>query len=1220
MMTEPEIVLTGLSMEAIPSGRSMPEWLVKSLLEGRRLMIIHPSEESRKQAIENLYSMGGKSIDTTHHLTIKRLIGILHLDLRLPVLLEDDGVLFEKTHIALAQAAANFEFPLLLTNPQHRWSRSRSRRLLSLYKELVTLRRPWSWEEDPGAKSCDKVLKSLETEMQATHPYRLERVVWNALRDSDETPFTISDVEGIIMLDHASGIGEVSIEILKELSRYTGIHQLVNPGSHRLGFHGEYIEDIAPIRKNSLLPEWVPRHDVWAAEASPNWSSIIGESRERSIHHVMCDLFDHSHLALANILQEIEGDVVVVSGDADALKEKLQPHLANSGRILKTPSCKVKDTAPVARILSFADISRGEEAWSLSKLNDLWAQIELPMSWSILDLEHPSMEDWKPRLHPGVLTELARGFHLLGGRGALRRWLATMENASPRAGVDPERRERELEECQWWLACIANWMHPIISSNDQEALSTPIVGCSSNQTLPLPSPPSDVISWLNSCLEQIDWDIFTSRDDVSGTSFPGLQHLMVSISKLQKEKIELTADNFSEVLTILADSVEIPSIRSSDKGIQILSPSQAYGLETENLILCGIDAETWSMRPPQVPWLDDSNRISIGLHQPDLPLRQARHHLRHFLNCAQNILIIDSSLEEGVELAGPLDEWFSDITQEGGLESLSRPPPYLDSSLWHPETSNRSWECRTIRGQTKLVYCVNSMEISSSGVRTHRSGQLPRDSIQRNGISTLEARNPDNEPLNSKSLLAAAEIEILTDQLSRRRTGEELELNQIFPFSEANSMVLTSDLKLLPTKSKPANGRQSEVWPHLGIMGKKGLGVPIDPRPISPPATGILDLDSITGRASSDLQLPRVWSQGRLQAWLECPRRAWFERHMYIGRSDSLREDLSANVRGDIVHQVEEAVLRGHGLNSESSIAPLPLQEGNLDGIEGAWEIALQVLVENATWMRREDGISAHRCRDLIGVSPREWRDWLESGTPIPIGGRIGRMIQCDFDLSDVAPIASEWQLNSDEGMHVSLGIPESETQLLLRGRIDRVDQLLVDGASETDEIVPLDIELGKSLNYNRLIIIRDIKSVDGSKDNGNNERHLKGIFHELQLALYARAWEIAHPGDRVIGVGATQVGIDTHPFLEIDPEFIEQCSEMNVGIVDGFTHDHYRLPGDSIDTNSNPFRAWMRERITTALRVIENASSGNIHPEPSNSCKYCSIIDSCPSAKRGDW
>ena len=149
MMTEPDLGQAGLSMEAIPSGRSMPNWLVQSLLEGRRLMVIHPSEDSRQQAIESLHSRGeGLAIDTTHHLTIKRLIGILHLDLRLPVLLEDDGVLFEKTHRALAKAAANYEFPLLMTNPQHRWTRSRSRRLLSLYRELITLRRPWAWQED----------------------------------------------------------------------------------------------------------------------------------------------------------------------------------------------------------------------------------------------------------------------------------------------------------------------------------------------------------------------------------------------------------------------------------------------------------------------------------------------------------------------------------------------------------------------------------------------------------------------------------------------------------------------------------------------------------------------------------------------------------------------------------------------------------------------------------------------------------------------------------------------------------------------------------------------------------------------------------------------------------------------------------------------------------------------------------------------------------------
>ena len=207
MMTETRQYATGLSMEAVPAGQSIPDWLVDALLNGRRLMVIHPSEESRKQNIELLHNYGdGKSIDTTHHLTVKRLVGILHLDLRLPAMMKDDGILFEKTHKALALAAKNYGFPLLQANPQNRWSRSRSRRILSLHKELVKLKRPWDWEEDPGAKSCDKVLRNLEKEMQATHPSLLDRAVWNGLKESQEAPFTISDVEGIIMLDHPPGL------------------------------------------------------------------------------------------------------------------------------------------------------------------------------------------------------------------------------------------------------------------------------------------------------------------------------------------------------------------------------------------------------------------------------------------------------------------------------------------------------------------------------------------------------------------------------------------------------------------------------------------------------------------------------------------------------------------------------------------------------------------------------------------------------------------------------------------------------------------------------------------------------------------------------------------------------------------------------------------------------------------------------------------------------
>ncbi len=1222
MLTEQVVAESGLSMEAVPSGRAMPDWLLQSLIDGRRLMIIHPSEECRKQAIRELYDKGnGKSVDTSHHLTIKRLISVLHLDLRLPNLMEDDGILFEKTHRALSKSAKNHAFPLLLSNPKNRWSRSRSLRLLTLYRELTKLRRPWDWQDDPGAKSCDKVLKSMEKESNSTHPYRLNRTVLQTLKEIESTPFTIADVEGLIVLDHPSGLSEVEIAIIQQISKFTGVHQLVNPGSHRLGFHGEYIEDIAPIRKNSDLPKWIPKHEVWAPSASISWSTEVGEKRGREINQLTCELNEHAHLALAEVLSQIKGDIVVVSGDAESLRSQMQPHLESMGIKLNQPLAKLSNSAAVSRIISFTKVSHGEEAWSLNKLSDMWTQIELPMKWPILDLQHPTEEDWKPRLHPHVLSEIARGFHLLGGRGALRRWYSTLANSKPRSGVNQEQRSQELEESQWWLACIANWMYPIISKHDKEITSKPVIGCSSGLQLPLSGKPKDITGWINSCYEQIDWETLTYRDQISTDTLPGLQHLLQSLNNMQKQNIIFEAEEFSEILEVISSNSQIPSSRSEDGDVKLLSPSQAYGLECDFLIFCGIDAETWSMRSPQIPWLDEATRMKIGLHRPDEPLRIARHQLRHFLNCAKNVIIIDSTIEDGIELSGPLDEWMGDISKSGLLKSLNSPPEFLDSSSWQLETANRAWEWRIIKDVSRLVYRVVSMESTAKGVRTHRSGNLHRDMVQRSGISSIESRKPSIPPLNPNSLVVAAEFEVLANQFSRRRVGDDLEIGETYPFSAAANRIQSSDLKLIPTKTKPAIGRQAEIWPNLGIMNKRGLSAPIDPRPITPPSTKIELLDNITGRASIELKLPKVWSQGRLQSWLECPRRAWFERHMYLGKDESLSEDLAAATRGDIVHQIAENILLAHGIDDgEISSDPKSLVEGNLGNTGSAWDIALKTLEKKATWMRREDGISAHRCRDLIGVAPNIWKEYLENGTPIELGGRIGRMIESDFTLTDVAPIAVEWSLKSGDSEYVSIGLPDSEKSFKLRGRIDRVDQLLLseEESQSITDVIPLDFEIDNPPKSNRLVILRDIKSIDGTKDNGENQRHLKGIFHELQLALYARAWEVANPGDRVIGVGATQVGNQTNHFLEIDPEYYEQCSQMSIGIVGNDTHEHYRIPGSSTDDKSNPFRAWMRERITTAMRVIKSAESGNIHPEPSKNCDYCSIIDACPSAQRG--
>ena len=117
------------------------------------------------------------------------------------------------------------------------------------------------------------------------------------------------------------------------------------------------------------------------------------------------------------------------------------------------------------------------------------------------------------------------------------------------------------------------------------------------------------------------------------------------------------------------------------------------------------------------------------------------------------------------------------------MRELDEPPSYLAAELWNTKTLNRPWELRTTKKHNRLVYRVNSVESSGGVIFTHRSGSLPRDSIQRDGISVSESRRPASSPLNGGSLIAAAEFEVLEDQFSRRRSGEGLEENQVLELS-----------------------------------------------------------------------------------------------------------------------------------------------------------------------------------------------------------------------------------------------------------------------------------------------------------------------------------------------------------------------------------------------------------------------------------------------------
>jgi hypothetical protein len=176
--------------------------------------------------------------------------------------------------------------------------------------------------------------------------------------------------------------------------------------------------------------------------------------------------------------------------------------------------------------------------------------------------------------------------------------------------------------------------------------------------------------------------------------------------------------------------------------------------------------------------------------------------------------------------------------------------------------------------------------------------------------------------------------------------------------------------------------------------------------------------------------------------------------------------------------------------------------------------------------------------------------------------------------------------------------------------------QAIKDGvlsASPPDE--PLSLEHPSAAS--RFVIIRDLKTVNGPKFGDKGDRHRKALFDEVQLGLYARAWEQSHPGDRVVGVGVSEIGESTTHYVEIDSSILKYIGTGEIGERTMYTQNHHRMLGTDF-TESNGFRAWIQERIRTANRAIETAANGSVNPTPGKHCSYCSVRQICPSATLG--
>ena len=1234
-----------ITLEAIASGDNLPSWLFEALTKGEcdNHLFLYPNENSRTQILHRL-AQSNIPVDTTHHLTLQRLIPLMILDLSLPPLLTNSTGLFLSIHAHTKHAAESGALPLLFASQAERqWSPYQTERLLSLHRSLCELNNPWIWDEDPGAQQFDILLKKVGEQLGGTHPHHALRRLIQGLGETEQTPFTLHDVEGIFVLDSAPDYTEVERTFLQFLSSHRPLHQLCVPGSFRLGHHGSYLLDNDwEYVTQETLPSWVPRHPIWHSNNPDSWRSSRSLERETTLHRITVSRRTHCIDAAFEILhayrQSSNGEVLIIDGSADTNQKLWSSRLQSLGYITGTEQQLLEEIPALAGLAQIMRIGDGLEAWSIDKLRSLFEHQSLPLpNGGVVELLHPSQEEWKPRPHIHVLENIARSFHVRGGQGALRRWMATLSQATPQIGGNQERSLQELEETQWWLRCIAELWHPLLDASSQEVLNSETVGCSSGEKLPLPHRPKNGFQWLDMVLSQLDWASLTSRTAGFDRSIAGLQHLSDShkstVKILEKGGLSLPSggQEFFSYIDHLMKFTSVPRTRGKGKQIQILTPEQAQGVEADLLLLVGLDVGSWPMKSSRIPWLDAPAKLRLGMLHSDLTIRKGRHHLRHLLNAASSIVIFDTSMEEGGGPSAPLAEWFSELRQSGEMNTLQSAPEFLPESAHQSGNPNRSWHWTSDQlGGAWLTPRPFTMTARDGAIFGERAGHRGRDERQRLGLALKDGSPISGNVLSINGVAMAHEVSIQIDRAHRQPTHKSLLKNEYLPWHLRNNLLTTDGLNLRPKKSQVSlGGNHSETWPHLGMKGSRSNGPAIDPRPL--PAHDMQSdiLNSVMG-FSSPIEVD-VWSPSRIQSWLECPRLAWMKNHLKVQARESQSEDLDNRTRGTMLHDAEAALLRAHGVPTASApvSSPSPLNTGS---VEKLWLSILQYLEQEVPWLARNDAVAVHRCREMLGVTPEVWRSALEGEIELTCGGRIGRMLLADFSLTHAAPLACEFGIGLDGNPPVLLDACDDEgnpSPFKIRGRIDRVDEVVLepqerakaiaDGVlSSTSLTEPMPLSHGVLPPAHRLVVIRDLKTINGPKHGDKGNRHRRGLFDEVQLALYARAWELHHPGDRVIGIGVTEIGESTVHYLEMDESVAQYLENAELGERTYSSQQLHRFP-DSDSSVHNGFRALLAERLRTSSRAINAARSGKVNATPGRHYSYSSIRHVYPTMFGGN-
>ena len=1216
-----------ITVEACSPETVVPHWVRTDFAsEGDDLLIIYPNEDTRSNTIQSILRETG-SVDSSRHTTLQRLIKALAIDFRFPVVVPRTPVGLIQVHEKFAAAASKHRFPRLHPDVTRPWTLSKSERLLKLHAYGTDHQILSKWDGDPGAHEAERILSTFEKDDLLHEHQVLAKLCVHLLDTNVPVPYTIGSISGIVLLNHPPDFSENEKRFLKALSSRRPIHHVCVPGSFRLGFHGAYIDDeIKPIGTEEELPSWIPVHPVQQVKAQPDDYTTEG------VHIISFDratqVMDATISALQCYKNNAEGSVLLIDANKNRHTEWTR-RLSQIGIACKTQPDVVGSTSAVQAILRFLSISHGQDAWSIVKLFDIIQSQAFPIMENLFsDLEHPVNKQWRPRPHLDIIENIGRSFHVLGGKGALQRWLGSLSAATP-FSMDEYRREQEqqsLEETQWWLHCLAVSWSALLSEQESKYLDSGCIGTSSQVSLPLPQASKDPRDVLTLILQACDWEKVSGRTQRYDASVGAVQNWVQAIDALLRYESSV---DFVEICRLASQQTKAPQHRVEHSEVSICTPLQAYGVEADITLFVGLDAESWSMKAERIPWVDDAVRVELGLTDGDLSIRRARHLFKSLLNASQQAIIFDTEYDESVGNSTPVAEYLSMLELDGKLSTLRRPPNFIEPFI----SDDAGWSIVTRDDGNVLTYRSSVLVSTGGEVSIERAENSLRDQRQHSGLELKSVRVPTTGVQSSRSVATRYERDIHLDRFRRQPKFNTLESGSTMDWPIRNNLLTTTNLIIQPTASqaKTAGGRTATTYPHLGFKKNgRSRGPSIDPRPLPPPNYGSENLEAILTTRARD-EASKIWSTSRLNPWFVCPRQAWTEQVLHAkDTSPEPSEDIAPLAKGTLVHSIEEHLMTMLGI--EVGGQPLsvgtPMHLGVALSEHEIWQSVLGRLSELAPWLARTNAVSVHRCNDLIGCSPEEWNAWIEGDYELQIGGRLGRLLLADLGLTSAAPIASEWALQYQSSSHVEIqGFNDlmELSSLNLRGRIDRVDcvvfpdnviQQLNESGLVADDAETLPLIFGENEPpAKRFIIIRDIKTIEGPKPGQEGSRHTSGLFKEIQLAVYARAWEIAHPGDRVIGVGISEVGDDTEHFVEIDPSFQSSTSLLSIGSPTAYSSNHFRIPNEGTSPESNSFRAWMSSRITAALRARDASEFGWNHPTPGPHCSYCSLASACPSA-----